>query len=311
VSTAFSSPLLVCSHPQNSEFAATRTALNSDSASDVLSVLSAGTGSIPNSSAPISASHVNGRSRARLSPVSEGEKSSDSRSRPRMLDSLAGMSFEMVTPAPSTKQEARKLDGSSRTKNHHPSHITSPSMSMPSSDLSFARRKVTPLKPLKSSLSAMLASSDASSNPFAELYAAISGRGESAATNVQVFFPHAKQQTGKAMDLNVRMDATVEEVIGFALWTYWKEGWLPKLTDGLSGEDDPRWETKLSAVGWIVRIAEEDGEVDDDFPRKSFATLQNGLTNFALAPDRLGRISKFNADAYAVLEATLAQSATS
>jgi hypothetical protein len=25
----------------------------------------------------------------------------------------------------------------------------------------------------------------------------------------------------------------------------------------------------LSAVGWILRIAEEDGEVDDDFPRES------------------------------------------
>lgn len=70
------------------------------------------------------------------------------------------------------------------------------------------------------------------------------------------------------MDLNVRRDATVEEVIGFALWNYWEEGWLPKLDEGLSGEDDPKWGTKLSAVGWILRIAEDDGEVDDDFPRK-------------------------------------------
>jgi hypothetical protein len=116
----------------------------------------------------------------------------------------------------------------------------------------------------------MLASSDASSNPFAEVYAAISGRGESASTNVQVFFPHAKQPAGKAMHLNVRTDATVEEVIGFALWTYWKEGCLPKLDDGLSGEDDSKWGTKVSAVGWIMRIAEDDGEVDDDFPRRLF-----------------------------------------
>jgi hypothetical protein len=117
----------------------------------------------------------------------------------------------------------------------------------------------------------MLASSDASSNPFAELYAAISGRGESAATNVQVFFPHVRQPAGKAMNLNVRVDATVEEVTGFALWTYWKEGWMPKLDDGLSGDSDLKWATKLSAVGWIMRIAEEDGEVDDDFPRRSYA----------------------------------------
>jgi hypothetical protein len=125
----------------------------------------------------------------------------------------------------------------------------------------------------------MLASSDASSNPFAELYAAISGRGESASTNVQMFFPHAKQPAGKGMELNVRMDATVEEVIGFALWTYWKEAWLPKLNDGLSGDDDPKWETKVSAVGWIMRIAEDNGEVDDDFPCMSFVAVQNGHNN--------------------------------
>jgi len=120
----------------------------------------------------------------------------------------------------------------------------------------------------------MLASSGSSSNPFAEMYAAISGRGESASTNIQVYFPYAKQPQGKAMDLNVRRDSTVEEAIGFALWSYWEAGWLPKLDEGLTGEDDPRWATRLSAVGWILRIAEDDGEVDDDFPRE-FPTAHN------------------------------------
>lgn len=114
----------------------------------------------------------------------------------------------------------------------------------------------------------MLASSGESSNPFAETYASISGRGEAASTNVQVFFPHAREPAGRAMDLNVRKDATVEEVIGFALWNYWEEGWLPKLDDGLGGDEDPKRATRISAVGWILRIAEDDGEVDDDFPRK-------------------------------------------
>lgn len=112
---------------------------------------------------------------------------------------------------------------------------------------------------------------------------------------------------GKAMDLNVRKDATVEEVIGFSLWTYWKEGWLPKLDEGLSGEDDPKWETKVSAVGWIMRIAEEDGEVDDDFPRMLARFLCDLISHDSSAPDRLGKVSKFNADAYAVLEATPTQ----
>jgi hypothetical protein len=100
------------------------------------------------------------------------------------------------------------------------------------------------------------------------MYASISGRGEIASTNVHVYFPHAQQPRGKPMDLNVRRDASVEEVIGFALWNYWEEGWLPKLDEGLT-QDDPKIEVRLSAVGWILRIAEEDGEVDDDFPRES------------------------------------------
>jgi hypothetical protein len=135
--------------------------------------------------------------------------------------------------------------------------------------MTFTRRKITLPKPAKSLLTAMMASSNESSNPFTELYAAISGRGQSESTNVQVYFPHARQPAGESMRLNVRKDATVEEVIGFALWTYWEEKWLPKLDEGLD-EEDPRRDIKLSAVGWVMRIAEDDGEVDDDFPRERF-----------------------------------------
>ncbi|KAF5387693.1 hypothetical protein D9615_000003 [Tricholomella constricta] len=264
-------------------FSAGQTAVISDS--DVLSVISGS--SIPTSSDPTSPwSQTRPRAASRLSPVSEDEKSSGSHVRPRIVDSLAG-TFEMVTPAPS-RQENRKLEASGS----HSRNPVAPSTSAPPPvDTLFVRKKVQPLIPLKSPLSSMLASADASSNPFSEMYATVSGRGESASVDVVVYFPHAVQPRGKPMELNVRKDATVEEVIGFSLWTYWKEAWLPKLDEGLSGEDDPKWETKVSAVGWIMRIAEEDGEVDDDFP----------------PPDRLGRISKFNADAYAVLEATPTQ----
>lgn len=85
---------------------------------------------------------------------------------------------------------------------------------------------------------------------------------------VRVFFPMARKPAGQALELSVRKDATVEEVLGYALWTYWEEGWLPKIDEGLDGEEDPKWAIKCSAVGWILRIAEEDGEVDEDFPRK-------------------------------------------
>ncbi|KAF9475732.1 hypothetical protein BDN70DRAFT_840479 [Pholiota conissans] len=151
-------------------------------------------------------------------------------------------------------------------------------------DNMFAKKKVAPIKPLKSALSAKIAAAS-SVNPFTEMYATISGRGATASTKLRVFFPHAEQQRGLA--LTVRSDATVEEVIGFALWSYWEERWSPKLDDGLSGEDDPKWATRLSTVGWILRMAEDDGEVDDDCP----------------APDRTKKAKDFS-NVYAVLEAT-------
>lgn len=65
----------------------------------------------------------------------------------------------------------------------------------------------------------------------------------------------------------MRKDATVEEVLGFGLWSYWENGWLPRLDDEDTNSNN--LEEKLSAVGWVMKIAEDDGEVDEDFPRKS------------------------------------------
>ncbi|KII84683.1 hypothetical protein PLICRDRAFT_57646 [Plicaturopsis crispa FD-325 SS-3] len=272
------------------DFAATRTpGANSDSASEVLSVFSGPALSTSNSSIPDS-SPQNSRARPRLSPVSEAAaQPPQQRSDDRHIDSY----FEMVTPPIPSKSDHR--DASARRKPEALAKLPAASPGRPpytstpsSTEMTFARRKVPPIRPAKSALTAMLASSGGSSNPFTELYAAISGRAETASMTVQVYFPHARRPAGKAMELNVRKDASIEEVIGFALWNYWEEGWAPPLDEGLSGEDDPKWQTRLSAVGWIMRIAEDDGEVDDDFP----------------PPDRTGRISKFNFDAYAVLEAT-------
>jgi hypothetical protein len=133
-------------------------------------------------------------------------------------------------------------------------------------DITFTRRKVTPLAKASSALTQQLQStSNNSTNPLTELYALISGRGEVASTNVTVFFPSARSPAGEPLELTVRKDATVEEVLGFALWSYWEEGWLPKLDEGLE-PDDPKRKTRLSAVGWVLRIAEDDGEPDEDFP---------------------------------------------
>ncbi|KAJ4468737.1 stress-activated map kinase interacting protein 1-domain-containing protein [Lentinula aciculospora] len=261
------------------EFAATRP-VNSDSASDISNSLQS-----VNSSVALTTS-----ARPRLSPVSEG---GDAAGVP--MRSVATAPEAAVTnKAPAAPSPARRPNTVPLSKpTTHTTSSGSVSQHSSSNQISFSRKAVTPLRPLQSSLTAMLGATNNTSNPFAELYAAISGRGEAAATHVSVFFPHAREPRGKAMELNVRKDATVEEVIGFALWNYWEEGWLPKLDEGISeGEDGQQArEIRLSAVGWVLRLTEDDGEVDDDFP----------------PPDRTGKIVKFNADGFAVIEATTTQ----
>lgn len=78
----------------------------------------------------------------------------------------------------------------------------------------------------------------------------------------------------------MRGDATVEEALGHALYVYWEEGRLPRLDQGLSGEEDPKWADRMSTIGWVLRIAEEDGEVDDDFPREWLPLLGQVLLVF-------------------------------
>jgi hypothetical protein len=61
----------------------------------------------------------------------------------------------------------------------------------------------------------------------------------------------------------VRKDIAVEEVIGVALWRYTEEGCQPTLE--VSDEDEEGDRT----TRWNLRIVEDDGEVDEDFPGSS------------------------------------------
>jgi len=127
---------------------------------------------------------------------------------------------------------------------------------------------------------------------------------------VTIFFPFAREPTSESMRLSVRKDATVEEVLGFGLWSYWENGWLPRLDDEDTNSNNS--EEKLSAVGWVMKIAEDDGEVDEDFPRKSSRfplrfTNDIPVSIVFLAPNRESKISKFTFEAYAVLEANTTQ----
>ncbi|KZT22772.1 SIN1-domain-containing protein [Neolentinus lepideus HHB14362 ss-1] len=269
------------------DFAATRTpGVTSDSASEMFYVLSSGNSGLSASNPSILASSLRNASvqqQPKLSPVTESRISEDSKADPPATQIEAG--FEMVTMPSRPGQAGLPASGVTAA-------TIQDATSSSSEESIFARKKVPSARPAKSALTAMLASSSSnSSNPFTELYGAMSGRAERESISVKIYFPHAHEPVGKPMDLNIRKDATFEEVVGFALWSYWEAGWLPKLDEGLSDDDDAKRDIKLSAVGWILRIAEDDGEVDEDFP----------------PPDRTAKISKFNFDAYAVLEASPSQ----
>ena len=97
------------------------------------------------------------------------------------------------------------------------------------------------------------------SNPFASLYTSVSAHPPHPSLSLNIYFPHS-QNPAKPLVMTVRKDATVEEVTGYGLFKYWEEARMPLLSEE---ESDQRWST----VGWGLRIVEDDGEVDEDFPR--------------------------------------------
>lgn len=129
--------------------------------------------------------------------------------------------------------------------------------------LSFTR--VKPSSAVTQSLltSLLAAQSSSHDNPFSELYASVAAKG-SVSYSLSVYFPRSKTPL-KPLELVVQPDASVEEVIGYALWTYWEEKWQPPLDSDVGNDEEAR-KTRLGAVSWNLRIAEDDGEVDEDFP---------------------------------------------
>lgn len=85
----------------------------------------------------------------------------------------------------------------------------------------------------------------------------------------KMYFPFS-QEPFKPIEITVRKDVTVEEVIGWALFKYCESGRKPEVYAGHergSNKDvNPAiWRT---TAGWALRIVEDDGEVDEDFPGK-------------------------------------------
>ena len=135
------------------------------------------------------------------------------------------------------------------------------------------------IQPPVSALTALIKAKEQNSqeeNHLAELYASFSGKGDLKPLNLKIFRPTSEQPM-RPIDVVVRQDATVAETIGFSLYRYWEDGRKPPLKP-----------EECDANVWTLRIMEDVGVVDDDFP----------------ALERIRPISRFQFDMFALVEAT-------
>ena len=91
-------------------------------------------------------------------------------------------------------------------------------------------------------------------NPFAEEFLRVAGMGETTPVQLKIYLPNSDKPKDP-MQVVVKREASVEDVIGYILYQYYHEGRTPALSDELS-----------TVVQWNLRIVEDDGEIDDDLP---------------------------------------------
>ncbi|KAF9413045.1 hypothetical protein BGZ76_005104, partial [Entomortierella beljakovae] len=143
-----------------------------------------------------------------------------------------------------------------------------------------------PKTPPKSLLTALLNQQETKEdNPFADEFLRIAGMGETNPANLKIYLP-SSEKPKEPMQVIVKREATIEDVIGYILYQYCHEGRTPLLSEELS-----------SVVRWNLRIVEDDGEIDDDLPAVD-RTLKIG--KFAMN-------QRFAMNQFALCEATPAQ----
>lgn len=213
------------------------------------------------------------------SDVDEDEVDEELPPAPKRPTHMRQMSNYMMPPAPRRVSTIHEDDRRSSTEEEPP--------------LQFGRQALH--APKKSALTALLnahvphlvstgdgqapASTPTQVNPFNSLYASVAAPPGLPNLSLELFYPHSDEPSEPVI-VQVRKDATVEEVTGYALWKYWEEGLTPPIAD----ED-------CTTVNWGLRIVEDDGEVDEDFP----------------ALDRESKISKFSYGQFGVVKASESQ----
>jgi hypothetical protein len=127
--------------------------------------------------------------------------------------------------------------------------------------------------------------------PF-DSFASLSGQGDPNPIMLRIYAPFSKRPK-VPFEVVIRRTvhqgeggdrpATVADLIGLSLWRYNDEKLEPPLPDD-----------KLNVNWWALRMVEEDGEVDDDFPPLE---RKKGLVSFTTANNRAGR-SRSNSKVY-------------
>lgn len=106
-------------------------------------------------------------------------------------------------------------------------------------------------------LSATAAEAAGPPNPFAPVYGALVSKA-SDALSLSLYFP-ASTEPRKPLRVQVKKDLSCEDVIGVGLLAYVDAGRDPALDVG-------EGEVEVEVGRWNLRIVEDNGEVDDDFP---------------------------------------------
>ncbi len=158
-------------------------------------------------------------------------------------------------------------------------------------------RPMSTIRPLsmmqpKSLLSAALkAKKTKPALPF-DSFASLSGQGDPNPIMLRIYAPYSKTAS-KPFEVLIRRTVhqgeggdrpvTVADLIGLSLWRYNEEKLEPQLPND-----------KLNVNWWTLRMVEEDGEVDDDFPPLE---RKKQLVSFTTANNKAGR-SRSNSRVY-------------
>ncbi|CAG8525138.1 10888_t:CDS:2, partial [Dentiscutata heterogama] len=101
-------------------------------------------------------------------------------------------------------------------------------------------------------------------NPFAEYYSFFAGKGDLNPITLKIYLPFSSETT-RPLVISVKREASVEEVIGYTLYQYWDEKREPLLE-----------KRSCNVYYWNMRMVEDDGEIDEDFPVKQNENKSRG-----------------------------------